>query len=366
MNRIKAALAAVVVAATVVPFVTPSSANAVISPWNLQMTPEHNAPGAPIEVVVSLLSAPQWVVTTVPVFAEIETDAELDDGYSPQTPDMACSLRVGGSCTLRAPSPSGDWTGTVRAWVGFDGSDPDLTEWVYAGPTDESGRRGTGRAGRYREPDATDVVEFGDLNFPPHPIADKATTPYQTSVVVPVLANDVDWDGDELSIASVPQPNSGTVTVLRGGSVQYTPKSTFSGWDSFVYRVQDPSGSWREATASVKVAAPTDAPSAALTSPERNEIVSPALRGLVTVAGTHTCPTGPVAAWVHIVNANASYTYNTYDMDASTFRYEWDAGSTGLGFVSISANVVCDVPLEDGTTKRLYLATERRVVIVTV
>ncbi|MEX2140307.1 MAG: Ig-like domain-containing protein [Pirellulales bacterium] len=69
-----------------------------------------------------------------------------------------------------------------------------------------------------------------------------------------VLANDVDPDGDPLTVVSVTQPTRGTASVAPDGkSVLYSPISGFAGNDVFQYTVRDPSGFTDTATVLVTV-----------------------------------------------------------------------------------------------------------------
>ena len=77
-----------------------------------------------------------------------------------------------------------------------------------------------------------------DPNKAPVANDDSATTAYETAVVVDVLANDSDADGDALSIKSMTNPAHGTVS-KENGELKYTPKSGFSGTDTFNYTVTD-------------------------------------------------------------------------------------------------------------------------------
>jgi len=84
--------------------------------------------------------------------------------------------------------------------------------------------------------------------------ADSATTIRNTTVNIPVLANDSDPDGDTLTITAVTQGANGTVTIINGGTrVTYRPKSGFIGTDSFTYTVSDGTGNTATATVTVTV-----------------------------------------------------------------------------------------------------------------
>jgi len=81
--------------------------------------------------------------------------------------------------------------------------------------------------------------------------ADAAVTEAGAPVLIDVLANDSDKDGDPLFIESVGEAISGTVALL-GDQVEYTPNADFCcGIDGFAYVVTDQCGS--EATGVVAV-----------------------------------------------------------------------------------------------------------------
>ncbi len=98
-------------------------------------------------------------------------------------------------------------------------------------------------------------VTVDPVNDAPVAKADKASTEAGKAVVLDVLANDTDVDGDTLSIASVTQgKNGGTVVKNADGTVTYTPKAGFSGTDTFTYVADDGNGGKKTATATVTVA----------------------------------------------------------------------------------------------------------------
>jgi hypothetical protein len=90
------------------------------------------------------------------------------------------------------------------------------------------------------------------VNDPPVADDDSATTQEATAVTIDVLANDSDVDGDILSVYSVTQGGSGSVT-NNGTSVTYTPDLGFTGTDSFTYTAYDGMANSNVATVSVTV-----------------------------------------------------------------------------------------------------------------
>ena len=88
------------------------------------------------------------------------------------------------------------------------------------------------------------------LSAAPIAVADTATTPGDTAVSIPVLANDRDPNHSPLTIQSVTPGANGTVAIA-GSNVTYTPSQYWSGSDSFTYTIVNNVG--LTATANVAV-----------------------------------------------------------------------------------------------------------------
>ena len=94
--------------------------------------------------------------------------------------------------------------------------------------------------------------------------ADNATTGEDQAVVVDVLANDTDRDGD-LNVASlriVTPPRRGTAT-LGGGRITYFPDANIHGTDTFTYEICDDDGRCDSARVTVTITSRNDPPVAA-------------------------------------------------------------------------------------------------------
>jgi hypothetical protein len=101
------------------------------------------------------------------------------------------------------------------------------------------------------------VFEVGgieDLQGSPAAVDDSATTTTGSPIVVDVLANDVDLDGDLSpgTLQVVVAPTHGSALVA-GGSIRYTPVAAFTGADSFAYSVCDLSANCSSGQVSVTV-----------------------------------------------------------------------------------------------------------------
>ncbi len=97
------------------------------------------------------------------------------------------------------------------------------------------------------------------------PIArnDTATTSYATPIVIDVLANDSDADGDNLSVIAVAPPSRGTASIVSD-RIRYTPPAGFSGSTTFLYTVSDGAAT-DTATITVTVGAAPPSPTPAAT-----------------------------------------------------------------------------------------------------
>ncbi|MFV0359674.1 cadherin-like domain-containing protein [Tropicimonas sp.] len=80
-----------------------------------------------------------------------------------------------------------------------------------------------------------------------------ASTETDTAVVIDLLANDHDPDGDTIVVDGIVQPLHGKVVDNGDGTVTYRPDLEFSGTDSFKYWVTDKFGNFTSAVAQVSV-----------------------------------------------------------------------------------------------------------------
>ncbi|MDH5293369.1 MAG: cadherin-like domain-containing protein, partial [Acidimicrobiia bacterium] len=124
--------------------------------------------------------------------------------------------------------------------------------------------------------------EIADLAaLPPVAVDDSTSTPQDTAVVVDVLANDTDVNGDTLSVDSVTQGSNGSV-VNNGTDVTYTPNASYNGTDSFTYTVSDGNGGTDTATVTVSVSEPV--------------VLDDIQKGTATLAGGSSSVTATIAA----------------------------------------------------------------------
>ena len=78
-------------------------------------------------------------------------------------------------------------------------------------------------------------------NTAPTAVDDADATAVNTAVDINVVDNDIDAEGDTLSVTSVTTPSNGTAAIVLGSTttVTYTPDTDFNGADSFDYTLSD-------------------------------------------------------------------------------------------------------------------------------
>lgn len=99
----------------------------------------------------------------------------------------------------------------------------------------------------------------GREGLPPEAKDDLAATQPNVAVLIFVLSNDTDPDGDPLFISDVTKPMHGTAVIADNGIV-YTPKQGFSGLDAFIYTVTDNKDGSDQGIVTVQVGAGNSSP----------------------------------------------------------------------------------------------------------
>ncbi len=120
------------------------------------------------------------------------------------------------------------------------------------------------------------LASLGHFNNAPLAVDDEAWTPPGQPVTIDVLANDVDFDGDPLTVDTVFNPASGTATV-EGNTIVYEPGLDFEGVDAFAYVVSD--GACGVAQAGIRVLVSTTPPPPDEARPEPPVVTVPDLTG---------------------------------------------------------------------------------------
>ncbi|MDQ2065637.1 Hint domain-containing protein [Xinfangfangia sp. CPCC 101601] len=107
---------------------------------------------------------------------------------------------------------------------------------------------------------STVAVTVTPVNDEPVAEDDTASTTVNTAVVIPVLNNDSDVDGDSLSIVGTPTSEQGVVTVNPDGTLTFTPNTDFVGDALLNYEITDGNGGSDTASVVVTVIDPAAGP----------------------------------------------------------------------------------------------------------
>jgi Bacterial Ig domain/Bacterial TSP3 repeat len=166
---------------------------------------------------------------------------------------------------------------------------------------------------------ATVTVTVLPVNDAPVANDDAAVTPEDTPVTVNVLANDVDPDGDVLSVAAGPA-GSGQVQVNDDGTVTYIPNPNSNGSDQFSYTVTDAQGEVDSAQVTVTVTAVNDPPAPAIKISPLTDL-GPTMPGLIVISPNNQ------TACVTLDGRNSS----DVDNDSSQLSFIWMVDDTPIG-----------------------------------
>ncbi|MBW4487729.1 MAG: tandem-95 repeat protein [Trichocoleus desertorum ATA4-8-CV12] len=281
---------------------------------NVTITPVNDAPIA----ISDAVSTNEDTVVTIPVLTN-DTDAEGNtltiDNFS--TPAKGSLSQNNGVFT---------YTPTANA----NGSD----SFTY---TISDGNSGTASA--------TVNVTITPVNDAPIAISDAVSTNEDTIVTIAALANDIDVEGNALSITGNTNPVHGSV-ISNNGTFRYTPTTNFNGSDSFTYTISDGNGGTASATVNVTITPVNDLPKAlgdllVVAAPTSTSISPAALLandtdvdGVLTIASVTQPSRGSLTT-----NSDGTYTYNPSanfnGNDSFTYIVSDGAGGTASATVNL-------------------------------
>ena len=166
-------------------------------------------------------------------------------------------------------------------------------------------------------------VQVGDGDLPPVATDDADTTDLDTPVVIDVLGNDSDPEGEALTVTDTTEPLNGSVVINADGTVTYTPDAGFTGTDTFDYTITDPAGNESTATVTVVVEDPADLPPVATDDADTTDLDTPVV---INVLGNDSDPEGEALTVTGTTEPlNGSVVINA----DGTVTYTPDAGFTG-------------------------------------
>jgi hypothetical protein len=189
-------------------------------------------------------------------------------------------------------------------------------------------------------------------NQAPMALNDNISTPNNTPVVIDVLANDVDPEGQAMTITSVTSTTGATVEKTTDGKVKYTPKYNSNKRagisDTFTYTIKDAQNATASATVTVNVGEQANqAPK-----PQDDEVSTPKQTPVtVNVLANDSDPDGDpltlesvssnIGATVQIVNGEVKYTPKFSSNQAASESFTYTVKDTDG--VTSSANVTVNV-----------------------
>lgn len=110
------------------------------------------------------------------------------------------------------------------------------------------------------EASALVTVHVNAVNDAPTGVADVGFTDEDAEIEIDVLANDVDVEGDALSVGTIVSSSNGTSSFSAAGGLIFTPAPDFYGQAWATYSVIDGNGGLSQANVSITVSSINDAP----------------------------------------------------------------------------------------------------------
>ena len=245
----------------------------------------------------------------------------------------------GDTLTITAVTPPANGSATISGnaivytpAAGFSGVD----RFTY---TIGDGRGGTATAN-------VAVTVTPQPNRPPVAVNDAATTLLDTPVVINVLANDSDPDGDPLTIIGVTTPANGSVSATAT-NITYTPALRFTGTDTFTYTISDGRGGTATATVTVTVTPPPNGPPIANDDTATTAFATPVT---IDVLANDSDPDGdpltivsvtpPTGGTTQIVNNEVLYSPSPNFSGVDTFSYTISDGHGHTASANVSVTVL--------------------------
>jgi Domain of unknown function (DUF4347)/Cadherin-like domain/Bacterial Ig domain len=166
------------------------------------------------------------------------------------------------------------------------------------------------------------------INVGPKAIDDSYTTPFNTAVNG--TAGTADTFAPGSTFAKTTNPSNGSVVFNANGTYTYTPKSGFTGTDTFTYTVTDTTGQTSTATETIKVG--PGAVNDSYDTPFNTAVNGDARGGDTYAAGSTFAKTTNPSNGTVVFNANGTYTYTpTLGFTGTdTFTYTVTDPATGL------------------------------------
>lgn len=212
--------------------------------------------------------------------------------------------------------------------------------------------------------EASVIINIKQINTPPLALFNHFIVPANEQYNVSdneLILNDIDFDGDELSINTEPveDVSNGTLTISATGSFSYLPNEGFEGEDSFVYQLEDGRGGI--ATAEVKLIVTNEVLESAHISVNdeyilnEDEVLSIELPGILSndkgeaLEQLSLSISQPTLNGTLELTGSGAFRYfpneNFYGIDYFIYELEDSTGLKTTAFVTLNINSVNDAPL---------------------
>ena len=183
---------------------------------------------------------------------------------------------------------------------------------------------------------ATIAIIIAAVNDAPVAIAQSVTTPAGTPIAVKLAATDV--ENDPLTFAIAASPKNGTLTGTAANRT-YTPKTDFSGTDTFTFRANDGKADSEAATVTIKVTPVNRAPAAIAQVATGTEDTALPIRLEGTDPDgdvlTYTIVTGPKNGTLAGTGATRTYTPKADYNGTDSFAFKVNDGKLDSATVSV-------------------------------
>jgi hypothetical protein len=195
-------------------------------------------------------------------------------------------------------------------------------------------------------------ITVAPVNDAPVAIDDSTSTAEDTTTAVDVLDNDVDVDGDHLTVSSIRQPASGMAGVTGEQTITFTPASDWSGIATIPYEVSD--GNVTDtAVLVVRVDPVNDAPAVIddlATVPEDGSVTFDVLSNDTDIDGDSLIlrNVGSPMSGAVTLNGGGSVTYTPDPDFAGLDSFQYTAGDgidTATALVTLEVAEVNDAPV---------------------
>jgi hypothetical protein len=179
----------------------------------------------------------------------VKPDVAAPDSVSTFTygPFGGCGASAFSGTSASAPHAAG---AAALALSAFPGLSPDALEYLL-----ETRALDRGVSGKDSLYGAGELFLGAEPGTPPAAADDAVETDEGDEADVDVLENDVDADGDSLSVIDWTDGSKGSAACLANGLCTYTPDAGATGSDSFTYTVDDGTGLTDVGTVNVTIAA---------------------------------------------------------------------------------------------------------------